>query len=397
MKVILVGMGSGTRETLIAQVQEMLAASQAVIGAPRLLAALPPEWEAQRFPAVAQDEILARLQASGCARAAVVFSGDSGFYSGARLLLPLLREQGYDAEVLPGLSSVQMLSARLGRPWQDWRLVSAHGVDCDAVAEVMRGQPVFFLTGGSLDPAALCAQLAEAGLDALPITVGENLFCPDEAVIQGTAGELAGRTFAPLSVLLAESAPPMPRRAPGWPDGWFVRGQTPMTKQMVRAAALAKLAVTPRDVCWDVGAGTGSVSIELAARARRVYAVECIPEACALIRENRARHNAWNLTLIEDHAPAALRELPPPGAVFIGGARGELSAIVDAVLAKNPSARLCITAIALETLQAAMTALAAHGMEAEVTQLSVSRGKTAGGLHLLTANNPVFLIAGNCP
>ena len=396
MKVNLLGMGSGAWETLPAQAREILAVSQAVIGAPRLLKNLPPDCAAPRFSAVTSGDVLARLQTLDCIQAAVLFSGDSGFYSGARLLLPLLREQGYDAEVLPGLSSVQMLSARLGRPWQDWRLVSAHGVDCDAVAEVMRGQPVFFLTGGSLSPADLCAQLSEAGLDALPVTAGENLFCPDEAIIQGTAVELAGQAFAPLSVLLAEPAPPMPRCMPGWPDNWFIRGQVPMTKQLVRAAALAKLAVTPRDVCWDVGAGTGSVSIELAAIARRVYAVECAPEACDLIQKNRAKHNAWNLTLVDGHAPDALKELPPPDAVFIGGTRGELSAIVDAVLTKNPSARLCITAIALETLRTAMDALASHGIEAEITQLSVSRGKAAGGLHLLTANNPVFLTMGNC-
>lgn len=396
MKVNLLGMGSGTWETLTVQAREILAASQAVIGAPRLLKNLPPDCAAPRFSAITSEDILARLKPLDCVQAAVVFSGDSGFYSGARLLLPLLHEQGYEAEVLPGLSSVQMFSARLGRPWQDWRLVSAHGVDCDAVAEVMGGQPVFFLTGGPLTPAALCAQLAEAGLDTLPVTVGENLFCPDEAIIRGTAGELAGRTFAPLSVLLAEPAPPMPRHAPGWPDGWFIRGQVPMTKQLVRAAVLAKLAVAPCDICWDVGAGTGSVSIELAANARRVYAVECVPEACALIQENRTKHNAWNLTLVEGRAPVALEELPTPDAVFIGGTRGELPAIVDAVLEKNPAARLCIAAIALETLQTAMKALSAHSIETEVTQLSVSWGKAAGKLHLLTAHNPVFLIAGNC-
>ena len=397
MKVSLLGMGSGTWETLTVQAREILTVSQAVIGAPRLLENLPLDCAVPHFSAITSEDILARLQALDCAQAAIIFSGDSGFYSGARLLLPLLREQGYDVEVLPGMSSVQMLSARLGRPWQDWRLVSAHGVDCDAVAEVMRGQPVFFLTGGTLGPAALCAQLAETGLDTLPVTVGEKLFCPDESISRGTAGELARRTFAPLSVLLAEPAPPMPRHMPGWPDNWFIRGRVPMTKQMVRAAALAKLAVRPHDVCWDVGAGTGSVSIELAASARRVYAVECVPEACALIRENRTRHNAWNLTLIEGRAPDALEELPPPDAAFIGGARGELPAIVGAVLTKNPSARLCIAAIALETLHAAMDALVSHGIEAEVTQLSVSQGKAVGSLHLLTANNPIFLITGNCP
>ena len=395
MKVNLLGMGGGTCGTLTVQAREILAASQTVIGAPRLLAALVPEWEGERHPAVTSEDILARLQSLDCAQAAVVFSGDSGFYSGARLLLPLLRGRGYDVEIFPGLSSVQLLAARLGRPWQDWRLASAHGADCDAVVEVMGGRPVFFLTGGALGPAALCAQLADAGLSALPVTVGENLSRPDEAVIQGTAGEMAGQSFAPLSVLLAESAPTMPQRAPGWPDDWFIQGKTPMTKQLVRAAVLAKLAVTPRDVCWDVGAGTGSVSIELAAQARRVYAVERSGEACSLIRQNREKFHAWNLLLTEGSAPDALAGLPAPDAVFVGGTGGELAPIVDAAMAKNPKARLCISAIALETLHTGIEALASHGIEAEITQIAVSQTKAAGGLRLLTANNPVFLIAGS--
>lgn len=397
MKVTLLGIGSGTMQTITVQAREVLCGSRAIIGAPRLLAALPPEWKIPRFSAVTAEDILARLRSLDCARAAVVFSGDSGFYSGARQLLPLLGKQGYAVDILPGLSSVQLFAARLGRPWQDWRLVSAHGVGCDAVAEVMKGQEVFFLTGGELDPAALCVRLTEAGLKDLPVTVGENLFCPGEEIIRGSAGELAGRTFAPLSVMLAEPAPPMPWRAPGWPDDWFIRGKAPMTKRMVRAAVLSKLAVTPGDICWDVGAGTGSVSIELAANSRRVYSVEYRSEALALIRENRAKHNAWNLTMVEGRAPNVMNDLPTPDAVFIGGSQGELSAIIDAVLKKNPDSRLCITAVTLETLHAAMGALAAHGIEADVTQLSVSEGKAVGGHHLMTANNPIFLIAGNCP
>ena len=397
MKVILLGLGGGTRSTLTAQGREALAASQAIIGAPRLLEDLPPDCNVPCFPAVTSEDILARLQSLDCVQVAVVFSGDSGFYSGARRLLPLLREYGYeDVKVLPGLSSVQLLSARLGRPWQDWRLVSAHGIDCDPVAEIMSGRPVFFLTGGALTPQALCAQFAEAGLRTLPVTVGENLFRSDEAIMQGTAGELAVRSFSPLSVLLAESAPVPPRRAPGWPDEWFIRGKTPMTKQLVRAAVSARLAVGPGDVCWDVGAGTGSVSIELAASARRVYAVERDETACSLVRQNREKFHAWNLTLIEGRAPDALAELPAPDAVFVGGSGGELAPIVDAALTKNPKARLCISAIALETLHTAMAALAAHGIEAEVTQIAVSQTRAATvKLHLLTANNPVFLIAGS--
>ena len=174
-----------------------------------------------------------------------------------------------------------------------------------------------------------------------------------------------------------------------------IRGKTPMTKQEVRAAALAKLAVRPTDTLWDVGAGTGSVSVELAlaAPAGRVCAVECDAEACDLIRQNRAKFAVQNLHLTEGLAPAALADWPAPDAVFIGGSKGSLRAVVDAALAANPDARLCISAIALETLQEAVAALTAHGLTAQVTQIAVSRSRAAGSLHLLMANNPVFLIA----
>ena len=197
-------------------------------------------------------------------------------------------------------------------------------------------------------------------------------------------------------MLLIEREALPPRRTPGLPDDAFIRGAVPMTKQEVRAAALAKLAVAPTDTLWDVGAGTGSVSVELAlaAPAGQVYAVECNPEACALIQQNREKFSAYNLTLLEGKAPEALDALPAPDAVFIGGTKGNMAVVIDAVLHKNPSARLCIAAIALETLSAAVAALTAHGLAAEVTQIAVSRTKAAGSLHLLMANNPVFLITG---
>ena len=169
-----------------------------------------------------------------------------------------------------------------------------------------------------------------------------------------------------------------------------------MTKQEVRAAALAKLGVRPSDILWDVGAGTGSVSVELALAASRghVYAVECDPDACALIRKNREKFRAYNLTLIESRAPEALAGLPAPDAVFVGGTKGGMDGVLGAIYCKNPDARVCISAIALETLSTAVAALTARGLTAEVTQIAVSRTRPAGRLHLLTANNPIFLITG---
>lgn len=397
MQVTLAGLGCGTAATVTAEVRAALEEAEILVGAARLLESLPEGLTPRRVRAVKPREIMEALLASGCERACVLYSGDSGFYSGARVLLPLLAERDMGARVLPGVSSVQYLAAKLRRPWQDWLLRSAHGVECDAVEAVCRGAPVCFLTGGALGPGDLCRHLAEAGLGNLPVTVGENLSCPEEQILPGTASEFAGRTFAPLSVLLAEAAPAHPRRAPGIPDGEFQRGKVPMTKQEVRAAILGKLSVGPEDVCWDVGAGTGGVSVELALQARSVWAVERNPEALALLRSNRKKFRAWKLRIAEGRAPEALQNLPAPDAVFVGGSGGELPGILQAVHDANPRARICVSAIALETLHAASERLTALGYETEITQIAVSRCRPAGTLHLLTAQNPVFLITGVAP
>ena len=157
MIVSLIGLGCGTAATMIREAERALREAELVIGAPRMLNSIPSELlgeECERTEAYQPAEIEARLRRAKAERACVVFSGDSGFFSGARRLLPLL--EGMDVRVLPGISSVQALAAGLHRPWQDWRLCSAHGAVCDPVYEVCGGRPVFFLTGGRLGPAEMC-------------------------------------------------------------------------------------------------------------------------------------------------------------------------------------------------------------------------------------------------
>lgn len=169
-----------------------------------------------------------------------------------------------------------------------------------------------------------------------------------------------------------------------------------MTKQEVRAAALAKLAPAPRGVYWDVGAGTGSVAVELAllCPGGQVWAVERGAEGCQLIRANRERFGAYNLRLVQGTASLALQELPAPDGVFVGGSGGELEAILQCAIAKNPAARLCVTAIAPETLAAAITAMKELGLTPQVTQITAARSRKAGALHLMMGQNPVWIITG---
>ena len=390
MKCTLIGMGCGAGQ-LTREASEAIHAAQLLIGAKRLLELLP-DTGAQKIPEYRPQEIVSLLHAHPAEECCVLYSGDSGFYSGAAGLLPLL--EGMEVRVLPGISSLQAFATQLGEPWQEWNLCSAHGAACDPVHAVMQGKKAFFLTSGAESPGELCAGLTAAGLGLLQIAVGEDLGGNQAHIWRGTAEECTRQTFAPLNVMLADAAPRYPRRAPGIPDEEFLREKVPMTKQEVRAAVLAKLAPAPEDVCWDIGAGTGSVSVELAHAARSVWAVEQKPEAVELIRRNREKFCAWNLHVIEGTAPEALTKLPTPDAVFVGGSSGQLREILNAAVQANPQVRICVSAIALETLHGAVSALEQLGYAPEVTQLSVSRTRAAGRLHLLMAQNPVFLITG---
>lgn len=408
MSVILAGTGCGSLGSMTDEVKQAIEKADLLIGAQRLLDSIPSQWGGRRKPAIYAAEILEIIQneQAACDGSAtdrknicVLYSGDSGFYSGTRSLVPLLKEAGIDAAVLPGISSIQLFAARLQEPWQDWSLVSAHGTDCDAVSQVCQGRPVFFLTGGKLGPADLCQQLTEAGLGDLEVTVGERLSYEDERICTGTAGEFAAEAFAPLSVMLVRPAPTLGDLTPGIADDAFIRGSVPMTKRDVRAAVLSHMKVKKDDVIWDVGSGTGSVSIELAMKATggKVYAIERNEEGVALLEENRRKFGTWNVISVKGSAPEALKDLPAPNRVFIGGSSGNLKEIIDAVLDKNPSALLCVTAIALETLQKATEHMTACGMDLDIVQISANKAREVGSVHMMMAENPIYIITGQRP
>lgn len=399
MKVSLVGMGPGSPALLTRAATAALARAELFIGAPRLLEPYRQGAVPCREAVLARD-ILAALEQSGAENAAVLLSGDTGFYSGAKGLRPLLLEAGMKVETFPGVSSLQYLCAKIGTPWEDIHPASAHGRACAPAELVARHGRVFFLTGetGDQTPRALCAALEQAGWGKARAWVGSRLSYPDEEIFSGAVEEFCRRDFPPLCVLLVRGEPACPPAGTfGIPDSGFVRGQVPMTKEEVRAAALSKLRVAPGGTYWDVGAGTGSVAVAISALARdgRVLAVEQDPEACGLILENAARFGAGNLTLVQGEAPAALGDLPAPDGVFVGGSGGSLEDILKTALEKNPRVRVVVAAVTLETLSrgaALLDALPFAGVE--VSQITVARVRELGRYHLMTGQNPVFLLSG---
>ena len=393
MKVYLIGVGMGNPETLTVRALEAIRACPVLVGARRLL---EPWGEShQCVPLITAADIAEFIGKTPEGPVAVLLSGDTGFYSGAKNLWPLLGN--CEVETVPGISSLTYFCAKIQTTWQDAKLVSAHGRAHNLVGEIQRNAKTFALTGGATKVEDVCRELVERGLGEVRLWVGERLSYADERITAGTAAELAGESFADLSVLLAVNPAPVvrPWNGSGLPDGAFLRGDVPMTKEEVRSLALSKLRLEEHHVVWDVGAGTGSVSVEcaLSCPAGRVYAVEKKEEALALIAENRARFGAANLEIVAGTAPEALEALPAPDRVFLGGTSGGLEEILQAVFHKNPAARVVCTAVTLETVGEAAKCFSRLGSP-DMMQLSVTRTRPAGRYHLMDAQNPVWLFSG---
>ena len=411
-KVTIIGAGPGNPDLLSRSALDAIGIADVVIGAHRALVGIDVPPDVVRCELVKTADIVAALtDAASWQRAVVVMTGDVGLFSGARRLVEALSgDAQVDVRVIPGISSASYLAARLARPWQDWRFASAHGVACDIVAEAERAGDLFLATSGGEDPSRLSGELVQAGFGDARVTVAERLSYPDERITCATASEIAGQTFDDLNVLLIEFAggagspagasraasSRWPYASSGIPDELFIRGDVPMTKQEVRAVALAKLRLTATDTVWDVGAGTGSVSIEaaLVARAGSVWAVERNAAGVRLIRENADAFGCGNVHTVPGVAPEALAKLPVPDAVFVGGSAGELPSIVEAALEKNSQVRLCVPCVTVETLTEACALLSGSRFKGfEACQVSAARAEAVGSHHLMKAQNPVFLVS----
>ena len=388
--ITVIGVGM-SRDTLTQEGIAAIENAALLLGAPRLTDMFA-DMGKPTYPAYLPDDVLVALEKSDAQRFAVLVSGDVGFYSAASGLTDKL--PAYDVRLIPGISSLGYLFAKLKRPWQEAAIVSCHGRESNLVDAVRRNRFTFALTGGNV--ATLAEQLVNAGYGDLTATVGENLGAAEERIASMPVSALIAGPTAPLTVLLIENPDFDARVRFGLPDEEFVRGDVPMTKAAVRAVTLSKLALAPNAVCCDVGCGTGSVSVEmaLAAFSGKVFAVDHHAEAIRLTEENAKRFHIGNILPRCGEAAEALSALPPLNAAFIGGSGGQMQEIFAAILSKNPAARIVVNAIALESVHTALAAFQSHGVEPEIVQLSVTKAKCAGSLHMMSAQNPVFILSG---
>lgn len=392
-QVSVVGIGPGSKAAMTVEVREILSEADCIIGAKRMVEAVVDNGQSV-YNAIAPEAIATYIREHWEHRRFVVaMSGDVGFFSGAKKLLPLLKD--CEVTILPGLSSLVYLCAKLGTSYEDVLPVSVHGRDHNIMPDVRKNERIFALVGGENGMGKLCRELTAAGLGDVKISVGERLSYPDEQITVGTAAQLAEMTFQNLSVALIENENADAVVTHGLPDEAFGRTESvPMTKSEVRAVCLSKLRLTEKSVCWDVGAGTGSVAVEMALQARKghVYAIERKETAVELLRENCRKFGTDNLTVVPGIAPDACIDLSAPTHAFIGGSSGNMKEIITLLLEKNPAVRIVATAIALESVAELTSCMKRFNFEeTEVVSMSVARNRKAGPYNLMTGQNPIYI------
>ncbi|MFE9094936.1 precorrin-6y C5,15-methyltransferase (decarboxylating) subunit CbiE [Streptomyces sp. NPDC007264] len=399
--------GTGTGAPLPAEV-----ASEAdlVVGGRRHLAAARLPAQAERIVlgplAPALDAIERCLDKEG--RVVVLASGDPGFFGIVRALAERFGPGRLD--VRPGVSSVAAAFARLGLPWDDAVVVSAHGRDLRTAVNVCRAHPkVAVLTGPGAGPAELGAALSYRCGERL-LVVASALGDPErERVERVTPGQAAAREWGgAVSVVLcldpARALGPVRTIAgpPPGPVAWaldesaFEHRDSMITKFEVRALALARLGPRRGELVWDVGAGSGSVAVECARLGAAVTAVEKTHDGVRRIRANAAAHGV-DVRVVHGAAPAVLDSLADPDAVFVGGGGRELPAIVTAC-ARRARRAVVVAMAALDRVPAAREALVGAGFSCDGVLLQSSRlAPLPGDVTRLAATNPVFLLWGMRP
>ena len=421
-KIILSGIGMGNTDGMTREAYHAFEEAEVIFGAERMLENLP--GKGIKVPYYRADDIISYLiEHPQYTKVAAAFSGDSGFYSGAQSMKKALEEANEkgilksETTILPGVSSVSALAARLGVSWNDAVLASIHGRRANVVNLVRKNTKVFLLLSGKNDFEMLVNKFREAGINHVKISAGYRLSYPDEKLFTFYLDEFETKLFdlpeGVYTCLIENEDCEEQILTPGIADEIFSRTKVPMTKNEVRVLSISRLELTKNAVVYDVGSGTGSVSIECARLSPDifVFAIEQKEEAANLTKENAVRLGLSDqIVVINKKAPEGFEELPTPTHVFIGGSSGVLSDILSAIQKKlivkentkgktdkaSKGVRVVINAVSLETIAQITKLIQTYPVKhVQLTQIQASRAHKLGSYNLMQAQNPVLIASFN--
>ena len=399
-----VGVGREGAASLTPRALALVEKSEVLAGGQRLLDCFP-DLPAERVKIGAKvDEVLAALAAGRADRRTIVLAtGDPNYFGITRALLRHVPAE--DLDIVPNVSALQWAFAAARVPWDDAEFVSVHGRSMDGLVGAVRGRgKVCLFTDEHNSPAAIAGALLAAGLGDYRAVLCEDLGGPAESVRRLTLADLSRVKAHPLNTLIllgpesASSQVPPAGWTPGIPEDAFDQRKPKVgliTKREVRVLSLARLALRADSVVWDIGAGSGSVSVEAARLAPhgRVFAVEKNAEDVEIVRTNVERFQVAHVTVVHARAPEGLDRLPDPNAVFVGGSGGELDEILALAAARlRPDGRIVVNAVTLDTLHGAVSACRRLGLEHEAILVSIARSRPLLGMMSFEALNPVYIV-----
>ena len=408
-KIPIVGVGPDGLAGLTLRSRELLTSAELVFGSDQVLRLLP-ELTAERVR-IGTDlpSIVERIKTNaGGKRMAIVSIGDPLFYGTARYLCDKVGPDLF--EVVPHISSMQLAFARLKETWEDAYLTDLSTKSLDDVLDKSRGaETVGLFTSEAYTPGRIAQELLARGIDYFRATVCENLGGKDERITQGELSDLQTMAFDPLNILILKRLPDRPDAQRtgsklsrfGNPDDLFAQSRPKsglITQAEVRVLALAQMDLHTADVAWDVGAGSGSVAIEIAQLVTPgvVYAIEQDAADFHLISANLETFGVKNVKPVFGTAPAVFTGLPAPDAIFIGGNGGEISRLLEAAFtALRAGGRLVVNVGTLEMLSAtyaSMKRLAAGRGTVDVQLVNISRGVEQMESLRFEAVNPTFIL-----
>ena len=406
MEITLAGIGMGSRNCLTKEVCEKIEDADILLGAERMLEPYKPRMEKRTFYLAKQ--IIPYLQEIQMKhpmerlKVVVLFSGDSGFYSGCQSLYHALQEEINTGQlkakmyVMPGISSVAYLASCIGESYQDAAVYSMHGKEIHNLARrIQTEQKTFLIMSGVKDVNRLGESLIKAGMNDCEIITGYQMSYAEQQIIKRTLVECIELKEEGLYTCFVKNPNAMKKKLThGIADGEFIRDKVPMTKEEVREVSICKLKLYQEAVVYDIGSGTGSIAMEIAGLSPdiQVYAIEQKKEAVTLIQQNMEKFQLENVTVIEAKAPGGLQNRPKATHAFIGGSGGNLKEILQALYEINPNMRVVINAISMETICELKEIQTLYPIEnEEIVQMQLSRAKEAGKYHLMQAENPVWI------